>query len=235
MGGRARRKPAWGAVAALAAVVIGATAPAAGAAATGCRVKNVSQGSWFATTGGQALTQALEAAADGDRLHVFGRCVGRWSIDKDVSLWGTTNRRNRTVLDGAGTPGRSVLTVAERATVTLSRLTITGGNATTSVGGGIQTGGNLTLVSSTVVGNRAQLDGGGIYNYGNLTVVGSRITRNTSGGGGGGLFTEGVASLRSSVVTRNTAAFGGGILAGLNEFELVHTIVAGNTPDDCSC
>jgi predicted outer membrane repeat protein len=92
---------------------------------------------------------------------VFGRCRGSFSIGKDLSVFGTTNRLDPTILDGGGREG--VLFVNERVTVTLTRLTITGGNATVRVGGGIQNGGLLTLNRTTVTGNRSASDGGGIY------------------------------------------------------------------------
>jgi len=217
---------------ALAVAMIAGLAPAAGAAPAACRVKNPTQDTWFATSTGAALTRAIAAADPGDRLNVFGRCRGSFSIDKDLRIFGNTNRQAPTVLDGAGAAG--VLFVNERVTVSLTRLTITGGNATVRVGGGIQNGGLLTLNRTTVTGNQAASDGGGIYNYGTLTLNNSRLTGNLSGGGGGGLFSEGQATLNDSAVTRNTAAFGGGILS-VNTLVLNHTTVSGNVPDDCSC
>ena len=217
---------------ALAGAMLAGLAPAAVAAPPACRVKNPTQDTWFATATGQALTRAIAAADPGDRLNVFGRCRGSFSIEKDLRIFGNTNRQAPTVLDGAG--GGGVLFVNERVTVTLTRLTITGGNATVRVGGGIQTGGLLTLNRVTVTGNRAASDGGGIYNYGTLTLNNSRLTNNVSGGGGGGLFSEGQATLNYSTVTGNTAAYGGGILS-VNTLTLNHTTVSGNVPDDCLC
>jgi hypothetical protein len=228
---RSRAVVMVGAVA-LAVAMVAGLAPAAGAAAPACRVKNPTQDSWFATSTGAALTRAIAAANPGDRLNVFGRCLGSFSIEKDLRIFGSTNRQAPTVLDGAG--GGGVLFVNERVTVSLTRLTITGGNATVRVGGGIQNGGLLTLNRTTVTGNRAASDGGGIYNYGTLTLNNSRLTGNVSGGGGGGLFSEGQATLNYSAVTGNTAAFGGGILS-VNTLVLNHTTVSGNVPDDCSC
>ena len=217
---------------ALAVAMVAGLAPAAGAAPPACRVKNPTQDTWFATSTGAALTRAIAAAHEGDRLNVFGRCRGSFSIDKNLSIFGNTNRQAPTVLDGNGAAG--VLFVNERVTVSLTRLTITGGNAGGRVGGGIQTGGLLTLNRVTITGNRAASDGGGIYNYGTLTLNNSRLTSNVSGGGGGGLFSEGQATLNYSTVTGNTAAYGGGILS-VNTLTLNHTTVSGNVPDDCSC
>ena len=58
---------------------------------------------------------AIAAANPGDRLNVFGRCRGSFSIEKDLRLFGNTNRQAPTVLDGAGgTGGTGVLFVNER-------------------------------------------------------------------------------------------------------------------------
>jgi hypothetical protein len=218
---------------ALAGAMVAGLAPAAGAAPPACRVKNPTQDTWFATQSGQALRNAIAAANPGDRLNVFGRCRGTFGIDKDLSLFGTTNRRAPTVLDGAG--GETVLSVGERYNVTLTRVTITGGHATVRVGGGIQNGGNLTLTRSTVTGNRSETDGGGIYNYGTLTLNATRLTRNRAGRTGGGLFNEGVATLNRSTVTGNSAGSNGGGIFNVNTLTLNATTVSGNTPDDCDC
>jgi hypothetical protein len=161
---------------ALGGAMVAGLAPAAGAAPPACRVKNPAQDTWFATETGQALTRAIAAARPGDRLNVFGRCRGSFSIGKDLRIFGNTNRLAPTVLDGAGAGG--VLEVSERVTVTMTRLTITGGNATVRVGGGIQNGGNLTLNRSAVTGNRSASDGGGIYNYGDLVLNATTVSGN---------------------------------------------------------
>jgi len=119
---------------ALAVAMVAGLAPAAGAAPPACRVKNPTQDTWFATSTGAALTRAIAAAHEGDRLNVFGRCRGSSSIDKNLSIFGNTNRQAPTVLDGNGAAG--VLFVNERVTVSLTRLTITGGNAGARVGAG---------------------------------------------------------------------------------------------------
>ena len=79
---------------ALAGAMLAGLAPAAGAAPPACRVKNPTQGTWFATQTGQALTRAVAAAHPGDRLNVFGRCRGGFSIEKDLRIFGTTNRQD---------------------------------------------------------------------------------------------------------------------------------------------
>jgi predicted outer membrane repeat protein len=249
-----------GAIAA-ATMMLGALAPAAGAATRpACRVKNPTQDTWFATRDGRALTRAIAAADPGDRLNVFGTCRGNYVVDKDLRVFGNTQATAPTTLDGGGSgrvltviPGllssvtvtlaRLVVTgggeggieVGEGTTVTLTSSTVRGNTATNRAGAGIQNGGDLTLGATTVTGNRAALDGGGIYNFGDLTLNSSRLTRNTTGGGGGGLFNEGTAVLNFSRVTGNTAAGPGGGILNVNTLTLNQTVVSGNVPDDCAC
>ncbi len=230
-------------------MMVAALAPAAGAAVQpACRVKNPTQDTWFATQDGRALTRAIAAANPGDRLNVFGTCRGNYVIDKSLRVFGNTQATAPTTLDGRGS-GR-VLTVRPQlnstVTVTLARLVVTAGgeggievgegttvalrsstvrgnSATNRVGAGIQNGGDLTLNSTTVTGNRAALDGGGIYNFGDLTLNSSRLTRN------------GTAVLNFSRVTGNTAAGPGGGILDVNSLTLNSTVVSGNVPDDCAC
>lgn len=237
---------------AVAGVVVGAPAQAAGPA---CTVRNTTLGASYAGNGG-ALTRALAAARDGDRLEVRGTCAGSYVIDKDLVLNGNMDKKKPTVLDGRRT-GR-VLVVDFEATVRINDITITRGYTDVSGGAGIANFGDLTLTRSTVVGNRtpnagggimnggvititrsyvganrAESDGGGIFNYGRVTTYRAVIADNVAGGVGGGMFAEGESYLNNSLVTRNTALGGGGGIVAVNTLELNNTRVVGNTPDDC--
>jgi nitrous oxidase accessory protein NosD len=249
-----------GAIAIGAAALAGLAPAAAAAAQPTCRVKNPTQDTWFATWDGRALTRAIAAANPGDRLNVFGTCRGNYVINKSLRVFGSTDATAPTTLDGNGSGrvltvlpqldgtvnvtlarlvvtggGEGGLEVGEGTVVALNRSTVRGNAATNRVGAGIQNGGDLTLNSTTVTGNRAALDGGGIYNFGDLTLNHSRLTRNTTGGGGGGLFNEGTAVLNFSRVTGNTAGGPGGGILSVNTLELNSTVVSGNVPDDCAC
>jgi len=161
---------------ALAVALVAGLAPAASAATPACRVKNPTQDTWYATSTGAALTRAIAAANPGDRLNVFGRCRGSFSIDKNLRIFGSTNRLAPTVLDGVG--GGGVLFVNERVTVSLTRLTITGGNATVRVGGGIQHGGLLTLNRYSAVTRNTAAYGGGILSVNTLTLNHTTVSGN---------------------------------------------------------
>lgn len=109
------------------------------------------------------------------------------------------------------------------ATVTISGLTISGGQATT--GGGIQnTGGDLTIDSCVITGNVATtFDGGaGVYSSGgSLTITNSTISGNNASDAnstGGGVRALNFSSLNVSgcLFEGNSAALGGGLASGEN-------------------
>lgn len=122
--------------------------------------------------------------------------------------------------------------------VTISGVTITGGNAGVSVGGGIYNfGGNLTLNSSTISGNGTTFGsggGGGIANAGTLTLNNSAVSGNVTSGNlnndGGGIWNQsgGTAILNSSTVSGNTASRSGGGIYNGGILTMTNTTVSGN-------
>jgi hypothetical protein len=253
-----------GAVAALATVGVVVASPAASAAPPPCRVKNATQGTSFATVAGLALTRALARANAGDRLDIRGKCVGSFTIDKDLDLYGNPNKDDATVLDG-GRAGRVVL-VQPWATARMTDLIVTRGftaagggsgagiqnsgvltlirmyvfdNHTANSGGGILNVGDLTVTRSGIRFNSAGFDGGGMFNAGGgrgIVTYRSTIADNTSVLGGAGIFSENQLEMHDSLVTRNVTedSSGGGILS-VAGLVLDNTPVVGNLPDDCAC
>lgn len=118
-------------------------------------------------------------------------------------------------------PGDRVLHVIQ-ATVTVSRLKLTGGRVAGSGGGLGNASGNVTLQNVMVDGNTAEAvgagglaRGGGIYNnnLGTLTLNMTTVSNNTADGNdpthlcqGGGLYNEGTITLRTSTVENNSVA-----------------------------
>jgi uncharacterized repeat protein (TIGR01451 family) len=125
--------------------------------------------------------------------------------------------------------------------VTITGVTIQGGNATGSGGGGIrvQHGSPLTLNKVVVQNNAASENGGGISALNsNVTLMGTTVRKNIVGISGGGLVTAGSSTLTvtNSLVADNSTLStvmgdgGGGFhLAGTGDVNITNTEVAGNT------
>jgi hypothetical protein len=121
--------------------------------------------------------------------------------------------------------------IYNQGTLTLTNMTITG-NTATQVGGGISaaSGSSLTLVNSTVSDNTSTLEGGGIFTAGSLTVTGSTISGNTSTqGGAGGIFAAANTIITNSAIIGNSAvAGGGGGIWTQNDVSITNTTISGN-------
>jgi len=145
-----------------------------------------------------------------------------------------------TVVDAAGLD--RVFGVGNYA-VTLSGMTIQGGNAVLpgggSDGGGISNGGTLTVSNCVISGNTAGYYGGGIDNGGSLTVNNSVIANNhvNSGGWGGGIYNTGTLTVSNSTISGNSApggpwgagGLGGGISNGIGTMTVQYSTLSGNS------
>src|SRR5215218_2688790 len=187
--------------------------------------------------GGSNATRIVNSLADpGDGVCSNSECTLREAINAAQTTDHITFRSNLrgtiglagaelliskgVIIDGPGAgelavSGQNlsrVLLISGGASVTISALTITGGNAIPNAGGGIsvQAGSRLTLIGSVVTGNSAG-EGGGIFARGPLTLVGSTVAGNVATGFGGGIFTASDWIIRRSTISDNTASQGGGI------------------------
>jgi hypothetical protein len=138
-----------------------------------------------------------------------------------------------TVERQAGAPAFRLLAVGAAGNLTGQDLVLQGGQSDTNTNGGaVWNNGTLTLISSTISGNSANLRGGGIYNDGGtVTLTNSTLSGNTAGTEGGGLYTYfGAVTLVNSTVSGNTAGTeGGGLYNFSATLNLVNSTVSGNT------
>jgi hypothetical protein len=148
-------------------------------------------------------------------------------------------------------PGLCAGLAAPRPVVTIANSRIEGNQATSGRGGGLaNTGGDVSIDDSEIVGNSG-LSGGGLFNdllrgaapaSGTLTVTNSTISGNASAGSpptqgiGGGLLNFDTASLTNVVLDGNSAANGGGGIftcgttcAGVGDLTLASVTVSGNS------
>ena len=155
-----------------------------------------------------------------------------------------------TIRDGGnGTASIDGAAVRSSENLSMNRVVITGNDAGSQGGGGIQIfGGSFVLQNSTVFGNRAN-QGGGVELFGDShSIINSTISSNQANGHGGGLLALiGPTTVRNSTITNNRGdadGIGGGLnggAAGNPELLTLHnTIVAGNfqgtatTPSDAA-
>lgn len=113
-------------------------------------------------------------------------------------------------------------------TVTLSDLTVTGGNATN--GGGITNFGSLTLSRCTIAGNTVTGDGGGVYSTGSVTATNCTFHNNHAYQAGGLGVESGSALVVACTFTGNTGRYSGGGIASQTgvTMTLYNSILAGN-------
>jgi len=125
--------------------------------------------------------------------------------------------------------------------VTLSGLTITGGNASFADGGGIlSNGGSLVIEDSLVAGNVAGDTGGGIHaNTGSVIITGSSIDNNRSeslssfgGGGGVGSSAADVTLFNSSVTENFAESNGGGVHSENGNLAFINSTISDNRSDN---
>jgi predicted outer membrane repeat protein len=107
-----------------------------------------------------------------------------------------------------------------------------GTSASLSGGGGIGNDGLLTISSSTISGNTADVTGGGIINNGSLFIHQSTINNNSSSSGVGGIHSEDYLFIQNSTVTSNQG--GGETVGGIGvlqdgNIELVNSTIVDNT------
>jgi len=116
-----------------------------------------------------------------------------------------------TIDGGAGT--NRIFFVENETTLTLRRLTLTGGNGVgvnfNGRGGAIANEGTLTLTECTLSGNTATGIGGAIENYGTLALTQCALDFNSAVVGGGAIASEGgTVTLMQCTLYRNDAGPG---------------------------
>jgi hypothetical protein len=141
---------------------------------------------------------------------------------------------NGAIIERAGATNFRIFHIAAGGDLTLNDVTIRNGDAGAGDGGGIYNGGTLTLDSSTVSGNTADI-GGGIASWGTLTVTNSTISGNTAGLAGGGIASWGTLTVTNSTISGNTVvgipSYGGGIYSG-GPAALTNVTISGNSSDN---
>jgi len=226
-------------------------------------VASASDGHSIVFTAGAVSISSKSVAVDGGgRIAVNAQGLSR-AIDV-VSSTGPlpdVTIKRLTVKNGFENIGGGIR--ADRATLTLDSVLVTGNRAAIAGAGVELYEGNLTVRNSTITGNTSASLGGGIgVNLGGtLSVIGSEISGNSAANGGGieafsstvtisrstissnaatvgtgGVFSKGTVVVRSSTITRNTGTVGGLDLDVGGTANVANSILAGNTgtnANDC--
>jgi len=163
----------------------------------------------------------------GDTLSIHGTCVGSFAVSKSLHLDGV----GYPTLNGAKTA--TTLRVDALAAVSVSGLTITGGDDVSIGGGGINNFGTVSMTGLIIKGNVGTY-GGGIRNHGSLSLRNSTVTNNTVGtwGAGGGIYDDpgGTMTLTNDTVSGNSAGDGsGGGVYDAGALTLTDTSLNGNS------
>jgi len=153
--------------------------------------------------------------------------------DTPILLSDVTVARNSAPDNGGG------LHLSAQVDVTIDGATIAD-NTTQSYGGGIDLWSSYLAMSNSVVTGNEAVNGGGLYVHDNwtATIEGCEISHNVATGSGGGLhiidptlpFTLTMSDLR--IAHNHAGAVGGGIYSWGNDYELSHSVVAGNSTDN---
>jgi len=193
----------------------------------------------------QGGSNTIDVPAGTYRL-LLASTVGDLSITDGLTITGAG--ANVVTVDALGL--NRVFEVSSLNAVTLSGLTITGGNVT-GHGGGILNSGNLTLLSCAVDGNTATgMDagsdavggepqnpgtvsgmGGGIYNSGALTFTNCTVSNNKVVGGNGGSPPEGFGGGGGGGLGGGICNDGGGIVRLVNSTLFGNQALGGNGGD----
>lgn len=112
------------------------------------------------------------------------------------------------------------------------------GNTAGGDGGGISHEADYFVLMNSAVINNTAVSGGGIYAYDDINIVNSTISGNSANGAGGISLSSGGSwpdnhTILNSTITGNSALWGGGGVRTGGIVELLNSIVAGNSPDDC--
>jgi len=182
------------------------------------------------------VIHAVNEALGGDTISIASGTyteTGSINVSKNLQFVGAGVEQS--ILDGGGT--HRVLAIGISVNVNITDLTLQNGyDSTGNGGGGINNGGNLTLIRTKVTGNSATTFGGGILTYGDLAILDSTISDNQTVGTnkhGGGIFITGlpVVTIERTTISGNSATGPSGGIHNQGEvsLELTNVTISDNT------
>jgi hypothetical protein len=206
-----------------------------------------------AETACKTIGHAISLALSGDSI-IVAPATYTENLSISISLRILGAGANTTIIDGGAKA--SVVNISQ-GNVTLYGITIRNGAA--RYGGGISNGGNLSVIASTISGNKATIRfclhnqictalGGGIYNSNSLTIGSSAVVGNSVEDSGrfgcallshcstygGGIFNQGKMIMSNSTVANNlsysaNSRTGGGGIFNQGSAVISNGTVSGNS------
>ncbi|HZJ14782.1 MAG TPA: right-handed parallel beta-helix repeat-containing protein [Chthoniobacteraceae bacterium] len=189
---------------------------------------------------GESLREAVRDVPDGGTI-VFDSAVFGGAATNTITLGSEIIVAKNITFDASNVPAgvmitgnhaKRILSINSGQTVSLQRLTLSGGNGTGATqsgeGGAIYNQGALTVTRCTFSENSANI-GGSIANTGTLTLAHCTLSGNSASGNGGAIRNSGLLSLTHCTLSGNSAAGSGGAIENAGALTLTNSIVSGNT------
>jgi len=163
---------------------------------------------------------------------------GVLSINVTDPTYNLVTLQGLTITGGSSESGAGI--TVDAGNLTLSNVTVSGNQASTSCGGIIVPKESELIIEegSVISDNEAAEYGGGICHFGGsypLTITDSTISDNQASQEGGGIYTSGsssepaVVTITRSTISGNSAEDGGGIWASSSTLSLTASTIAGNS------
>jgi len=172
----------------------------------------------------QTLQAAVDAAHDGDTIHIDrGTFAGGVTVDVSVSIVGV-GASQTTISGGGPVLILGVYQAATEPTISVSGVTITGGNNTTQPDSTVTFGGGVWIPQSQVQSTGATVSISDSVITGNTVTPSQTLAGSFCGspnpcafGDGGGIDNAGVLTLTNTVISNNQAGTPGGVGSGLGD------------------
>ena len=196
-------------------------------------------------------------------LNIFASAFSGNNADGDYALGGAIFNNSTTVggmaIEYSHFGETLSLTIPPLLTISITDPnTVTGTTNANAGGGAIFNNGNLLLLSSSIIGNTSSNHGGGFHNISSsglfppalgqqVIIANSTFANNTAIVNGGAIYhgnEDDLLQLVNLTIANNTAGDGGGIyneadgespdVSDFDEVSIVNTILASNSPNNCS-